>query len=998
MTDRVIPEWEPAPLPGGTPPTPGGSSSNAGGTVGLTTRALVGPAHRIPILYGRCLISPDLAMAKQASRSGMRYGTFLAVISEGPIDAIESWQGATTNDFQTYEATLGVLTTPSTNLFGMIGLAGAFFEMKNSRPWSPACIAQGRKLFDPRLGAWGAGEYPDPTKCAYSTNLALAFADLRTFPQYGDLLPAQVDWQSVEDAADWCDEIVDGAKRYELNLWLTHGDSGESWLETLGLHGGLRWREEGGLWKLDFSQPVATVSATITDDHVFQDSTPTASFGGGAGLADRPNRFRAEWIDPASGWKVRTVELRHPEVEAGAPIRDAAVYKLHGFHSEAMALRALWRIAHEIWSEQTLELELSTEMLHLQEGSRVTIDLPCLGISGDDYLVTKLVYDGDRILAALQRYDTTTWTSPGSSGGALPDDGFFDTPPALTSVARSGSDSEVTAVTPTSKTTVTYLGFSWQLPVFSWPGNVVIRVWAHGTGATWDTAGYTEFVVPANGDPAFAADPTWKAFCRPIAYDTTVRTYGPLGDQVNEASTGAGFEAILKLRSLAGVDSTGVSVSEAAHSSSTPTPSDQEPVLMEAGLVIGDGQIPIWDSVTGEVTFPGALAVTAPGSSATIGGRLLIGVTVLLAADVAAGATSIQVNRNTLVSGDRIMLEGAPGGVAQTEFMAITSAPSGAGPYTYSVTRDLDGSGANAWKRGDAVFSTGQTGAAFIDVYSLRGVKSSGEVGPAIVGNVRNSATWNDWTPRWAVGNLKGLYGYAADTYGAAFGVPSGPWLKIDPTNGIRIGHNATTKVQIDSSGAATFSGTITATGGSIGGLTITASKVYDGVGTWGNANTPFYIGSDGSFSLGAKITWDGANLYIHAGDVTIDESGIRIPAGGVDDEASYGFTVSGVHKGGLYGLSDGGIYVGRASGGGVEFKSNRSVFVGWLEADGYSTRINTNPGSGYFDADSGYKVLGARVVGSRGAAVADATNATDVITQLNALLARLRAHGLIYS
>ena len=68
-------------------------------------------------------------------------------------------------------------------------------------------------------------------------------------------------------------------------------------------------------------------------------------------------------------------------------------------------------------------------------------------------------------------------------------------------------------------------------------------------------------------------------------------------------------------------------------------------------------------------------------------------VTVLLAADVAAGDTSIQVNRNTLVSGDRIMLEGAPGGVSQTEFMAVTSAPSGAGPYTYSVTRDLDGSG-----------------------------------------------------------------------------------------------------------------------------------------------------------------------------------------------------------------------------------------------------------------------------------------------------------------
>jgi hypothetical protein len=42
------------------------------------------------------------------------------------------------------------------------------------------------------------------------------------------------------------------------------------------------------------------------------------------------------------------------------------------------------------------------------------------------------------------------------------------------------------------------------------------------------------------------------------------------------------------------------------------------------------------------------------------------------------------------------------------------------------------------------------------------------------------------------------------------------------------------------------------------------------------------------------------------------------------------------------------------------------------------------------------YKVNSTQVVGPRGAAVADATNATDVITQLNALLARCRAHGLI--
>jgi hypothetical protein len=42
------------------------------------------------------------------------------------------------------------------------------------------------------------------------------------------------------------------------------------------------------------------------------------------------------------------------------------------------------------------------------------------------------------------------------------------------------------------------------------------------------------------------------------------------------------------------------------------------------------------------------------------------------------------------------------------------------------------------------------------------------------------------------------------------------------------------------------------------------------------------------------------------------------------------------------------------------------------------------------------YKVAGTQVVGAQGAAVADATDAASAITQLNALLARCRSHGLI--
>jgi hypothetical protein len=93
------------------------------------------------------------------------------------------------------------------------------------------------------------------------------------------------------------------------------------------------------------------------------------------------------------------------------------------------------------------------------------------------------------------------------------------------------------------------------------------------------------------------------------------------------------------------------------------------------------------------------------------------------------------------------------------------------------------------WYAGDAVFNTGTTGNGFIDIYSIRGVKSAAQHGPTIVGNMRNSATFNDWSEHWGIGNLNGLYGYGTTTYGAAFGryANNSSFLTADATNGIRI-------------------------------------------------------------------------------------------------------------------------------------------------------------------------------------------------------------------
>src|SRR5699024_8988787 len=114
----------------------------------------------------------------------------------------------------------------------------------------------------------------------------------------------------------------------------------------------------------------------------------------------------------------------------------------------------------------------------------------------------------------------------------------------------------------------------------------------------------------------------------------------------------------------------------------------------------------------------------------------------VLAEDIAAGATSIKTQNNNLSSGDYIRLYAR----GQFEIMKVTSGASGSGPYTYSVTRNVDGSGANSWNAGDGIFNTGGTaGFGFIEQYATNSLTTGvSTAGPAVAYQVRTGTGAND--------------------------------------------------------------------------------------------------------------------------------------------------------------------------------------------------------------------------------------------------------------
>ncbi len=136
---------------------------------------------------------------------------------------------------------------------------------------------------------------------------------------------------------------------------------------------------------------------------------------------------------------------------------------------------------------------------------------------------------------------------------------------------------------------------------------------------------------------------------------------------------------------------------------------------------------------------------------------------------------------------------------------------------------------------------------------------------------VTSFATWNTAAKiRGRIGNLNGSYGYSSDIYGAVFGTYGGAFIAFDPTNGARIGYNTTEHFKVDASGNAFFAGDVkVGTGGS---LSSGASAYGTGTGWWldYNSGTPrFRVGN----TSGNIIAWDGTNIGIRSGFLTVDFS-----------------------------------------------------------------------------------------------------------------------------
>lgn len=124
-----------------------------------------------------------------------------------------------------------------------------------------------------------------------------------------------------------------------------------------------------------------------------------------------------------------------------------------------------------------------------------------------------------------------------------------------------------------------------------------------------------------------------------------------------------------------------------------------------------------------------------------------------IAADVGTTDTQIDFGK-TMTPGDFVLFRAA----GKVEYMQVGSLVSGT---TYNVTRNLDGSGADAWPAGTPYAVLGQSGQGRIELNAYDTPRLQ---------MIRQGATYNAQTELIRIGDLNGMFGISDNKYGIGIG------------------------------------------------------------------------------------------------------------------------------------------------------------------------------------------------------------------------------------
>lgn len=335
-------------------------------------------------------------------------------------DILQIWKHLGTST-QTVNTSLDSAFTAWTSAHRLRGLSYLAVRMtlleraqelwNGAEPSNIRAEAYGALVYDPRLDSTqtglspagsGSHRYDDPATWAWSDNPALCVADYLIDSRFGlGLAPTRIDWQSVLDAAEHCEELVDipgptTEQRYRCNGSLYGTETHRENLGNLLSSMNGEVTVSAGQWFVRAGE-YSAASVAFTADHVIAPLGIKANLERG----DRFNTIKGVFVDKDAQFKpsetppVTTTTLqdrdngRILETEVDLPFTDRYY----------MAQRLLWKQLHIADQEMQVSTRLNLKAATAAIGDRITLDIDELAWNPKTFKLTgwKLAESGDDI-------------------------------------------------------------------------------------------------------------------------------------------------------------------------------------------------------------------------------------------------------------------------------------------------------------------------------------------------------------------------------------------------------------------------------------------------------------------------------------------------------------------------------------------------------------------------------------------------------------------------
>lgn len=434
----------------------------------------------LPVVYGRVRLGAKIAgVVVDASRTLW----VLAVWCEGPVEAIESVQADNEvlrfgvqathylgTDSQTVDSNLVAAYADNGITFTDALPYTCYSVVKvpfNSLDHFPrlAAVIQGLKVYDPRS-----------TLTTYSTNPALQLADYITSTRYG--MAADVDWPSVETAADFCDEVLSGTEARRLcSVSFDRMDDAAVWRDMLAAYAGVFFRGNDP-YVLVPDEPASSV-ITFDDSNIVEGSMRLKKRGG----LQVPTVLSLTYTDTTTNpWRNQIVRVYASGVLAGtAPWRESKV-SLTGITRYSQALReATERLNKLTLTDLHAEWTTFDAGVRAERGDVVTVTHP-MGLTAKRMRVASVQDVGfGRYKIAAEEYDPAVYSAVVVNSPTYPDTSLGNPldVPKVTGLSVSEDVYYIASGYYASRLVVTWDEVTWQFlagyRVEVWDGSTLVQ-------------------------------------------------------------------------------------------------------------------------------------------------------------------------------------------------------------------------------------------------------------------------------------------------------------------------------------------------------------------------------------------------------------------------------------------------------------------------------------------------------------------------------------------